>query len=178
MFIILFGIVGAMRGWAKELLVTFSVILTLFFITVLEVYLPVIKEALASSPSINFWVRIALLFGLIFFGYQSPSIPRLSSTNRFARDKLQDSLLGFILGAINAYLFVGSALWYLQDAYVKMGNKYPIDFITAPDPTSDIGRAFLDLVQRMPPVWLIGDHGVGIFVAVGIAFAFILIVFV
>ncbi len=29
MFVILFGIVGLMRGWAKELLVAFSVILAL-----------------------------------------------------------------------------------------------------------------------------------------------------
>ena len=31
MFVILFGVIGAMRGWAKELLVTFSAILALAF---------------------------------------------------------------------------------------------------------------------------------------------------
>ena len=30
MFVILFGLIGAMRGWAKELLVVFSVVLALF----------------------------------------------------------------------------------------------------------------------------------------------------
>ena len=38
MFVILFGLIGAMRGWAKELLVVFSVILALFLIYVLETY--------------------------------------------------------------------------------------------------------------------------------------------
>ena len=36
LFIVLFAIIGAMRGWAKELLVTFSVILSIFIILVLE----------------------------------------------------------------------------------------------------------------------------------------------
>jgi len=175
MFIIIFGIIGAMRGWAKELLVTFAVILTLFIITVLEKLLPVVGPALTKSPDINFWVRMALLIGLVFFGYQSPSIPRLASNNRFARDKLQDSLLGFILGAINAYLFVGSILWYLQDAYTLMGNQYPINFIIPPDPTSEIGIAYYDLVQRLPPAWL---SGIGIYIAVAMAFTFVLIVFI
>jgi hypothetical protein len=44
-FIILFAIIGAMRGWSKELLVTFSVILALFLIEVLETYLSFYKKA-------------------------------------------------------------------------------------------------------------------------------------
>ena len=28
--VVIFGVVGAMRGWAKELLVTFSIVLALF----------------------------------------------------------------------------------------------------------------------------------------------------
>ena len=40
MFVILFGLIGAMRGWAKELLVVFSVVLAFFLIYVLESYTP------------------------------------------------------------------------------------------------------------------------------------------
>ena len=35
MYVILFAIIGGMRGWAKEILVTFSVILALTFTTLL-----------------------------------------------------------------------------------------------------------------------------------------------
>ena len=175
MFIVLFGIIGAMRGWAKELLVTFSVILTLFITNVLENLLPVVGPALTRSPEIDFWIRTGLLIGLVFFGYQSPSIPRLAGTNRFVRERLQDSLLGFLLGSINAYLFVGTLLWYLQKAYELMGEQYPIGFIIPPDPTSPIGIAYFDLLKRLPPVWL---NGVGIYVAVALAFTFVLIVFI
>ena len=32
LFVIIFGLIGAMRGWAKELLVAFSVILAIFIV--------------------------------------------------------------------------------------------------------------------------------------------------
>ena len=38
--IFILGIVGLMRGWARELLVTFSVILAIFIIYILELLLP------------------------------------------------------------------------------------------------------------------------------------------
>ena len=174
MFVILFGIIGAMRGWARELLVTFSVILAVFIITVLETFAPVIKDMLASNATTDFWVRTFVLIGLVFFGYQSPNIARLAgASNRFAREKLQDSLLGFLLGAINAYLFVGSLLWYL-DAAFKANGSFPVAFIIPPDANTDIGLAYFDLLKRLPPVWL---TGVTIYIAVAIAFAFVLIVF-
>jgi uncharacterized membrane protein required for colicin V production len=173
MFVILFGIIGAMRGWAKELLVTFSVILSMFILTVLENYVPVIGPMIKNNAETGFWVRAILLVTLVFFGYQSPSISRLASGNRFAREKLQDSLLGFILGAINAYLFIGTLLWYLQQAYIGM-EKFPVPFIIPPDANTDIGMAYFDLIKRLPPVWL---TGVTIYIAVAIAFAFVLIVF-
>jgi uncharacterized membrane protein required for colicin V production len=173
MFVILFGIIGAMRGWAKELLVTFSVILALFILTVLENFVPVIGPMIKNNAETGYWVRTVLLVTLVFFGYQSPSIARLAGGNRFAREKLQDSLLGFILGSINAYLFVGSLLWYLNQAYLGM-DKFPVPFIIPPDANTDIGIAYFDLIKRLPPVWL---TGVTIYIAVAIAFAFVLIVF-
>jgi uncharacterized membrane protein required for colicin V production len=173
MFVILFGIIGAMRGWAKELLVTFSVILAMFILTVLENFVPVIGPMIKNNPDTAYWVRTMLLVTLVFFGYQSPSIARLAGGNRFAREKLQDSLLGFILGAINAYLFVGTLLWYLQQAYIGL-EKFPLPFIIPPDANTDIGMAYFDLIKRLPPVWL---TGVTIYIAVAIAFAVVLIVF-
>ena len=44
MYVILFSIIGGMRGWAKEMLVTFSVILALTFSTLLEHYVPFIRD--------------------------------------------------------------------------------------------------------------------------------------
>lgn len=174
MFVILFGIIGAMRGWAKELLVTFSVILAIFITTVLENFVPVIGPMMKNNPETGYWVRTILLIALVFFGYQSPNLSRLAATNRFVREKFQDSLLGFILGAINAYLFIGTLLFLLQQAYIAMDNSYPLPFIIPPQADTPIGQAYFDLVKRLPPVWL---NGVTVYVAVAIAFAFVLIVF-
>ena len=168
MFVILFGIIGAMRGWAKELLVTFAAILALFLLNVLESYVPFISQTLRNSPEILFWLRIIVLIGTIFFGYQSPNLQRLAGSNRFARERLQDILLGFLLGAINAYLFVGTFWFYLDQA------QYPWSFVTPPDAASQVGQASLDLLKRMPPNWLKPPT---LFFAVALAFAFVLIVF-
>lgn len=168
MFVILFGIIGAMRGWAKELLVTFAAILALFLLNVLESYVPFVSQTLRNSPEILFWLRIIVLVGTIFFGYQSPNLQRLAGSNRFARERLQDILLGFLLGAINAYLFVGTFWFYLDQA------QYPWSFVTPPDATTQVGQASIDLLKRMPPLWLKPPT---LFFAVAMAFAFVLIVF-
>lgn len=171
MYIILFATIGAMRGWARELLVAFSVILALFITTVLEDYAPVIKTIMASNATIKFWVRSLMVIALVFFGYQTPNIPRLAAQNRFARDRLQDILLGVVLGAINGYLIIGSIWFYLHDA------GYPFKNIIQP-PLE--GSAVFEVTKRMmaimPPL-LLGDSS-AIYFAVALAFAFVLVVFI
>ena len=46
--VILFGIIGGLRGWAKELLVTFSVILARFTEMVFLNYVPVVNTSLQT----------------------------------------------------------------------------------------------------------------------------------
>ncbi len=167
MFVFLFAIVGAMRGWAKEVLVTFSVILAIFIITVLESYAPFIKDILANSP--KFWFRTGVIAALVFFGYQTPNFPRFAGSGRFARERLQDALLGIFLGAINGYMIWGSLWLYLSQA------GYPFTAISAPDATTAAGQAAVKLLAFMPPNWL----GVpAVFFAVAIAFVFVFVVFI
>lgn len=168
MFVILFGLIGAMRGWAKEILVTFAGILALFILNVIESYVPFVSQSLKQNPETLFWLRVILLGGLVFFGYQSPNLQRLAGSNRFAREKLQDYLLGFVLGGINAYIFIGTLWWFLADA------GYPGGIITAPDVNTPMGIASLDLLKRMPPTWLTPPT---IFFAIALAFAFVIVVF-
>ncbi len=160
--IILFGIVGSMRGWAKELLVTFSVILAMFIISVFTEYVPFVKDLQGVS---RLWMRIIVLVLLIVFGYQSPSIPKLAATNRFAKDKLQDALLGLFLGALNGYLIFGSLWIYIHEA------NYPFSFISPPqmDP-----KELTRILNLLPPAWLGAPL---IYFAVAVAFVFVLVVF-
>lgn len=169
MYVILFAIIGAMRGWARELLVSFSVILGLFIITVLERFVPFIGSTLNSIPVFQFWLRFGLIAALVFFGYQSPNIPRLAAQNRFARDRLQDILLGVFLGALNGYLIVGSTWYFLHTA------NYPFpNLISAP--TGTVADVTSRMMALMPPDLLGGSAA--IYFAVALAFAFVLVVFI
>src|SRR6266511_5759881 len=124
MFVILFAIVGGMRGWAKELLVSFSVILALALNHVLRRYIP-IAQSLNEADVALFWVRTIILIVLVFFGYQTVvNIPHLAA--RAARERLQDTLFGGILGGVNGYLIAGTILYYLSAA------NYPFEKVISP----------------------------------------------
>jgi uncharacterized membrane protein required for colicin V production len=170
-FVVLFAIIGSMRGWAKELLVVFSVILAMFCLTVLENYVPFFKDTFANgTPETVFWLRTIILGGLVFFGYQTPKIPRLAESDRFIRHFLQDALLGFFIGAINGYLIFGSLWYYLNEA------GYPFAFVSAPDSATTAGQAAIRLITSLPPAWLAASPM--IYFAVGIAFILVLVVFI
>jgi len=170
MYLILFAIIGAMRGWAKELMVTFSVVLSLFLITVLETYVGIYQNVVRSAPgNTQFWLRSMFVILLAFFGYQTPNIRGIAGA-RFARERLQDTLLGFMIGALNGYLIVGTIWWYLAAA----GYPFP-DIITAPAPGSEAAETAARLLSWMPPDWL---HVPWIYFAVGVAFLFVIIVFI
>ena len=171
LFIGLFTIIGAMRGWAKELLVTFSVILALFTMNIFESFVPFYKSIMStSSPSSVFWIRTGIISALVFFGYQTPKLQRLAESGRFVRNFLQDTLLGGFLGAINGYLVFGTIWYYLNAA------GYPFSFVMAPDPATANGIAALAWLNYLPPAWLMGNPA--IYFAVAICFIFILVVFI
>ncbi len=96
--VFLFAVIGMSRGWAKELLVTFSLILALFIIMVLEEYAPFITSLVSGGGRTLFWVRAIIVIVLVFFGYQGPNLPRLSGSGRFARERLQELAVGLLLG--------------------------------------------------------------------------------
>ena len=171
LFIFLFAIIGLMRGWAKEIIVTFGVILTLFIITVLEKYVPFVTKMVmdsglpGSDPLPVFWLRAGLLVVLTFFGYQTPNFSRLAGSGRFARERLQDALLGLFLGALNGYLVWGTFWFFLNQA------RYPFPGIV----TSNLTDSARALISFLPPNWLLAVPV--IFFAVAISFAFVLVVF-
>lgn len=169
MFIVLFAVIGGMRGWAKELLVSFSVILSLTFITLMQNYIPVIRDTMPKESITLFWIRTTSLLVIVFFGYQTPNIPKLAG--RFTRERLQDSLLGIFIGAINGYLVAGSVWFFMFQA------QYPFMMITDPAKSSipQIVDSAKQIIAYLPPALL----GVpAIYFATVLSFVFVLVVFI
>jgi glucan phosphoethanolaminetransferase (alkaline phosphatase superfamily) len=176
-FTVLYSIIGGMRGWAKEMLVSFSLILALFLIFIFQEYAPIIVPFDQLPVDTNdaskfyiqqFWIRAVIVGLLVFFGYQTPNISKFAPSVR--REKIQDFLLGLVLGAVNGFLIVGTLWSYMHSA------GYPFAAISAPEVSTDAGNAALALISKFPPVWL--GTSPWIYVAVGIAFLFVMVVFI
>jgi len=134
-------------------------------------YLPMLLDASAEvtspdpySPT-QFYVCTALLLLLSFFGYAGPTlVGRVGG--KVARERLQDALLGFFLGLLNGYLVVGTLWFYLHRSNYVLGG------IQAPQP----GTTALTIAQEyLAPVWLTIPE---LYVAIALAFVFIIIVFI
>jgi len=166
MYVFLFAIIGWMRGWAKELLVSFSVILSLALNHVIRRYIPLAAN-LADTDVSLFWVRSIILLVLVYFGYQTViSIPHLAAKGR--TEKLQDTLFGAFLGGLNGYLVAGSILYYIDRTGYAFQNV-----IQAPQ--GDMAVAVQQMMQYMPPQ-LLGEPG--IYFAIILAFVFVLVVYI
>lgn len=169
-FIFIFALIGAIRGWAKEVIATFGAILGLFILTVLETFVPAVESYLSNSPIQSQIGFRSLVFGFIVFcAYQTPNLPMFGQNQRFKRDRLQDIILGFMIGGANGFMIFGT-IWY----FVHQGN-YPFSFIIEPIANTTTGEAALQLIALLPPTWLVSPF---IYFAVAIAFMFVLVVFI
>ncbi len=167
MYVILFAIVGFMRGWAKELLVAFSVILALALSHVLRRYIPIAAQLSETDVSL-FWIRTIILLVLVYFGYQTViSIPHLAAKSR--TDRLQDTLFGAFLGALNGYLVAGTILYYMFVA------DYPFETVISKPTDPGIVQTVNQMMLYMPPQ-LLGEPG--IYFAIILAFVFVLVVYI
>ncbi|HEX9675485.1 MAG TPA: hypothetical protein VGA07_05860 [Anaerolineales bacterium] len=165
--VILFAVIGAMRGWAKELLVTSAVVLGLFMNSILENYVVSYQAALVTQPvSTGFTIRSLMLILLAFFGYQTPNIRALQP--KLVRERLEEVVLGLFMGLLNGYLLIGS-LWYYLDSAGYGITKLVIA------PEGELAEQIAGMMAYMPPEMLPIPH---VFFAVGVVFVFIIVVFV
>jgi uncharacterized membrane protein required for colicin V production len=202
MMVVLFALVGSLRGWAKEIIVAFSVLLAMFIEQVLISVDPIGELWMAMQPISRFWVRL-IVFGLIvLFGYASPTLAsRLGS--KVARERLQDILLGFFIGLLNGVLIVGTIWFYLDEAKYgvetgKWSEQQVMDSSGQPiideqgEPVTEIiyaqdaeGVWGIQPPQKDSTAWGLMPYlppriitEVYLYLAVGMAFVFVIIVFI
>ncbi len=86
------------------------------------------------------------------------------------RDRIQDVLLGTILGVFSGFFVVGT-IW----AFANAAN-YPFlgDYISAPP--GNLVDNTQKVLNLLPPVWL--GKGPNIYIAVVLAFIFVIVVFI
>lgn len=139
-FVLLFGVIGLMRGWVREIQATAAAVLSMFIIeqfspwvwTVLVERTP--ADILATDPMGTLrrlvMLKSAVLLIVVFFGYQGPVLVQFATSGRSKanrpRESIQEGILGLGVGVLNGYLIVG-ALWW----YVHVG-QYPFDWIVSP----------------------------------------------
>lgn len=152
---IFFAIMGFLRGWNKELIVTAGSLLALFTIFQFDSLLRGILFFVLSRDQV-FLVQASIFLAVVFFVYR---MPRLGDEQP-NENRLQSGLLGGMVGFLNGYLIFGS-LWYFLDI-----NEYPLaQYVSAPGPAS-ASAAQLNL---MPVVLLSGGiNGNGDFLAVAV----------
>ncbi len=164
LLILVFAFIGMLRGWAKEVLVTFSVLTAIALNYLLERFVPL--GLFSDGSSVNlFWVRTIILLVLVFFGYQTVNISKFAPKMR--REKIQDSVLGFFFGALNGYAIAGTAWYYLNEA------NYGLNFVIQAPP--EVEAKIATYITLLPPS-LLGDPT--IYFAVILSFIFVLAVFI
>lgn len=165
MMIIVFAVIGYMRGWTKELIATAGIVLALFALKQFESLL--IDPLTDGRQAPKFWLQAIILLVLAFFAYQTPP-ERLArgGTIRNTRETLQDGILGALVGALNGYLLFGSLWWYMDNL------EYPLSpHITPVVP----GSPSAEMVDALPLSWMLSADG-GLLALVMIAlFIFVIV---
>jgi uncharacterized membrane protein required for colicin V production len=185
----LFALIGALRGWTREVIATAGLILSLFALNQFgPLIVGVARAGLESGMTAEipqegirrqqFYILSMIHLLIAFFSYQGPALAgsRLGDRLRI-RDNFQDKLLGGIIGTINGYLVVGTVWSFLEYQIVgggyqqlPVGVGYPFDTIIRPAVDSDL----VTLIARLPLPFL-ADYLP--FLLVGI-FLFVLIVMI
>lgn len=202
---VLFGLIGGLRGWAKEIIVVCSVIVALFFQHVLLLPMLPFRDLFYNlAPTTRFYTRTIVFIIISIFGYASPTvISRIGA--KVARERLQDILLGFFIGLLNGFLIIGTILAFLDMVQFgvpedQRGVQQKVD--ANGDPVyNDDGNPVMEtvyypgakgiggvippeskttsanLLTILPPR-IIEQSEVALYLAVALSFVFVLVVFI
>lgn len=128
------GVVGAVRGFLKELGVTLVLIATLF---ALDRLIPIVNNFVnggggflslgpvpetQTTDEILFVIFTAILIAATFIAYQGETLAYGGKDPK----GILGVLLGFLIGAVNGYLLFGT-LWWVANFY-----QYPFGLVTPP----------------------------------------------
>jgi uncharacterized membrane protein required for colicin V production len=166
--VFMFAIIGAIRGFSRELVATAGIVLALFATWQFD---GILLQPLTQGgrPDQIFFLYTGILIVITFFAYQTPAAAERVARRQLYEKRmgLQERLLGGVAGMVNAYLIFGS-VWYYLDR-----TGYPFaPFVYAPAP----GTSSAAMVSQLPLIFLV--QGQLLTVLVIVLFAFVLIAFI
>ncbi|MGB1250357.1 MAG: CvpA family protein [Candidatus Promineifilaceae bacterium] len=132
-FIIFFGLIGALRGWAKEITATAGLVLSLFaldyfgpqILNIVGLVDPTLfpNEAISALYRRQFWVLTCVHLFITFWSYQGPTMGG-GGRKLQRRDNVQDKLLGWIIGSLNGYFIIGTIYSFLEFRVQRVGEAF------------------------------------------------------
>jgi uncharacterized membrane protein required for colicin V production len=155
-----FALIGTLRGWSKEVIAMAGLILSLFTIKqfgwTLVRLLGGQNEVITDAMRQQFVLLATIHLVIAFFSYQGVYLVR----NRLSgRERLQERLLGMLVGAVNGYFLIG-ALWsFLEfqvtaDGFVRLpqGIAYAFD----PNIARQVNFSPIEdlIITHLPLPWL------------------------
>ncbi len=148
------AVIGFLRGWNREIVVTAGAVLAMFLLFQFDSLLRGVL--LLNLPrDQTFFIQAGIFLLVIYAAYQGNVADNSGRRDR-DRDRrprennLQSGILGGLVGFLNGYLIMG-ALWYFLDI-----NEYPLaPLITAPAPGSPSAQN----IGSIPLVILSGGVG-------------------
>lgn len=171
---VLFGGIGAIRGWQKEVIAMAGLVGSIAFLhsfgfALVTNGLPFLSAVLSASPERQaFWVQFGFHTIIAFFSYQvigSIASRAPGVRGERAREGFQNMFIGFVVGMFNGYLLFGGLWSFLEyritaGGYTLLpdGQPYPFGSLVQRVATETI---FLDMIDYLPlsvfgsGVWLL-----------------------
>ena len=127
--VIMFGLVGLVRGFLHELGVTMVMVFALFFLSLVDgvvtkgaTRLAELLGLQAGADQVSLytcWLYLLLIMVVAFISYQGETLAFAGAAPRGA----PGVVLGLLMGLVNGYLIAGS-LWYFMDKF-----NYPLTWL-------------------------------------------------
>lgn len=114
LYLFMFSFLGFLRGWVKEIILTFAIIMALALNILLQKYIPLVRDLAFDSPSL-FWIRMIIMLSMVYFGYRTViDIPEMSMKAGSRNIKsVRDKFFSLFIGSLNGYLLAGTTLFYM-----------------------------------------------------------------
>lgn len=179
MMVILFGVVGYLRGWQREIIAMAGLIASIALLSQFGYEVASFiggfrtPDPTAIDPNApfrqQFWIQAAVLSLIAFFSYQVARLAQQVGSGRLGerlRSGLESRVTGLLFGLINGYLYIGSLWGFLEyrlmpEGYTRLmplTEPYPFspEFVTRPLPDTFASAlaGYLPMTAS-PTFWLV-----------------------